>query len=415
MTVANGDGGVDAPFAHELDEDLEGQTPKTNGVGYPAATRKQLERDATEDARWRKLVATPPAAWYAERPPPRTWLLRDTRVPKARGVLPLGKVGQLIAEGGAGKTLALCQLAIAVATGGRWLGVFSAPTPGRVLLVLGEEDVEEVRRRLHHAAAASDGPPPSEGTIEVMPLAGEICALLERDDRTGDARETAFLRWLRDYIRAGSFRLVVVDPLSRFAGADAEKDNAQATRFVQALESLLAPDRTVLNAHHVNKMSRGATGHVDGASGRGSSAFVDGARWQAALAVEHPKVDAAEERRRLGEVVRFAVTKSNYAPKPDALLLRRDESRDGALVPLDATDLALVETLDGAKEAKAARETAAERERCAKEDAALDAVLAAPSAPTSKRAIRAGLAAALGTCSHDRADAAIARRARRCP
>ena len=38
----------------------------------------------------------------------------------------------------------------------------------------------------------------------------------------------------------------------------------------------------------------------------------------------------------------FAVTKSNYAAKPDPVLLRRDLDHGGALVPLDEADLATV-------------------------------------------------------------------------
>jgi RecA-family ATPase len=320
-------------------------------------------RSESEPGPWRALVTAAPAEWYAEPPPTREWLLRDARQPRARGVFPLGKVGQLIAEGGAGKTLALCQLAVAVATGSKWLGAFQA-TKGRVLLVLGEEDAEEVRRRLYHAARVSPDGAPEQSAIEVLPLAGAICAMLERDDR-GNAVESAFLPWLRAYVQAGGFRLVVVDPLSRFAGPDAEKDNAVATRFMQALESLLGPDRAVLNAHHINKLSRGASGTVDGSSGRGSSAFFDGARWQCALSVERLKMDEPEEQAALGQVVTLMVTKANYAFTPDPVQLRRDQDNGGALVPLDSTDLEIVE---GARAGTAVRATklaerAAEREQ----------------------------------------------------
>ena len=348
---------------------------------------------------WLALVTSAPAEWYSEPPPKRDWLLRDARHPKARGVFPLGKVGQLIAEGGAGKTMALCQLAVAVATGTRWLGAFEA-TKGRVLLVLGEEDVEEVWRRLHHGANVSQGPRPDPGAIEVLPLAGAICAMLERDER-GNAAETAFLGWLRMYIQAGGFRLVVVDPLSRFAGPDAEKDNAAATRFMQALESCTAADRSILNAHHTNKLSRGPAGTLDGSSGRGSSAFVDGARWQCALAVERIKLDVAEEQAALGEVVTFAVTKSNYAAKPEPVILRRDTAHGGALLPLDEADLATVEGARRGAERHAVREASAIRaagDRRDKEDTALGEMLS-PGVELSERAILARLRSVLGRCS----------------
>src|SRR5262245_66496357 len=88
-------------------------------------------------------------SWFSEVPRDREWLLKDSRA-NGRGVLPAGKVGGLIAAGGIGKTMVLTQLALAVAGGFRWLDTFDV-TPGRVLLVLGEEDEEEARRRTYHA------------------------------------------------------------------------------------------------------------------------------------------------------------------------------------------------------------------------------------------------------------------------
>ena len=55
---------------------------------------------------WDQLVVPVRNHWYASPPPNRKWLLRDDRINGAPGVLPLGKVGQIIAEGGAGKTMA---------------------------------------------------------------------------------------------------------------------------------------------------------------------------------------------------------------------------------------------------------------------------------------------------------------------
>jgi RecA-family ATPase len=374
----------------------------------PATVHELANADATDGTPWHALVTAAPADWYSEPPPKRDWMLRDARHPKARGVFPLGKVGQLIAEGGAGKTLALCQLAVAVSTGTKWIGAFEA-TEGRVLLVLGEEDAAEARRRLHHAANVGQGPRPEPGAIEVLPLAGSICAMLERDER-GNAAETAFLGWLRVYVQARGFRLVVVDPLSRFAGPDAEKDNAVATRFMQALESLAAPDRSILNAHHVNKLSRGQGGTVDGSSGRGSSAFVDGARWQCALSVERLKLDGVEEQAALGEVVTFAVTKSNYAPKPDEVLLRRDLEHGGALVALDEADLETVAAVRGVDAGKAqrqrARQATATGRETAEDEAVIQAVGERAGIPLRELVKRVQ---AISRCGPNRAEVAIAR------
>src|SRR5262249_25635901 len=102
---------------------------------------------------WADRVVHAEPEWYTKPPERRSWLLRDQRTDS--GVLPLGKVGMLAGAGGAGKTMALTQLAVAVATGTPWLGVLEVAAQGNVLLILGEEDAEEVRRRLYRAYQAA--------------------------------------------------------------------------------------------------------------------------------------------------------------------------------------------------------------------------------------------------------------------
>jgi RecA-family ATPase len=334
--------------------------------------------------------------------------------------LPLGKVGLVLAEGGAGKTMALFQLAVSVATAGPWLGAFTVaipdpkgPRPGRVLLIIGEEDADEAHRRCYRVRAAVSAPEPRGGSIVVLPLEGLPCAMLA-NDLSGDLAETSFLAGLRTWLgTSGPWDLIVVDPLSRFAGPDAEKDNAAGTRFIQALESLATlTGATVLASHHTSKLARRG-GEVGAVAGRGASALVDGARWVCSLGVERLALDGEDERERLAEVVTWALVKTNYSRPAEPLCLRRSLDHGGALVALDADDLALVEKArgrDAAHEAKERRKDAAETEKCAREDQALDAILSAPDAPTTVTDIRAALRAALGSCSNERAGAAVARR-----
>lgn len=365
---------------------------------------------------WSGLVRPVPTDWYTTPPPQRTWLLSDSRRPNGDGVLALGKVGQMIAEGGAGKTMALAQLAVAVATGTRWLGIFDVASPGRVLMALGEEDAEEARRRLFRAARASHVPNPPPGSIVVIPLAGVTCAMLERDDRR-NATEAPFLTFLRARLSSEQgWRLVIVDPLARFAGPDAETDNAAATRFMQALESLVAPSggATILDAHHTNKFSRTARGAIEGTAGRGSSAFFDGARWECSLGAERLELEDADTRERLGEIVTWTNTKTNYSRKAEPVLLRRDLENGGALLPLDEADL---ETLrqargrDPAKETKRAAKDAEQSTREAGEGAAVDRIVAdRPGIP-----YRELLTEVMGACKcgKDRAEVIVARAANR--
>jgi RecA-family ATPase len=331
---------------------------------------------ATASAEWDTLVTPVTSEWFERKPPTRLWLLRDGRRKGMDGVLPLGKVGQFIAAGGVGKTMALIQLALAVASGSKWLDTFPVPPEGkgRVLLALGEEDLEEAQRRAYNAHDSRGHARPADGEIVLLPLAGVPCAMLERGE-LGNSRETAFLVWLRDYLvrevkRTGQpWRLIVIDPLSRFAGPDAETDNAAGTRFVQALESIARlTGAVVLFSHHTNKLVRHDGAEVTGAGGRGSSSIFDGCRWEASLGVERVALEDPETRERLGELVTLAFTKSNYSLRGESLALRR--AAGGPLVPLDEIDRETVTAAKGggAARARKSEEKAAEREARARKE-----------------------------------------------
>jgi RecA-family ATPase len=122
---------------------------------------------------------------------------------------------------------------------------------------------------------------------------------------------------------------VVLDTLTRFAGGDTEKDSAQATRFIQAVESLCkAPGSpTVLVAHHTNKISRQEGAATSSSNSRGSSALTDGARWVANL-------ESLSD-----ESAKLTITKSNYAMSGPPVMLARD-SANGGLLRVEAPEVA---------------------------------------------------------------------------
>jgi RecA-family ATPase len=338
--------------------------------------------------------------------------------------LPRAEAGEVIAEGGAGKTMAMLQLAVAIATGDDWLGAFRVDAPGRVFLLLAEEDGAEARRRIY--AGTRTGRTPQADKIVLLPLKGVPCAFLERDAREG-SRPTEFLQQLRDHLAAtGPWDLIVLEPLSRLGGPDVETDNAVATMFVQAVESIVAAtDATVLVAHHTGKTARGG-GPLSASSGRGSTALHDGFRWVATLAVDKAKGD---------DVVTLAFGKANYSREAEPLMLRRGDG--GALTPIDAAELEQVKgELDGsaARSEKAAQreaELAQSRERKAKQTTAARAALERQRAEgaTEQRAaeervlvkllrekpgitasdLRATLAARLDGCTRDRMRDIVAR------
>lgn len=355
------------------------------------------ESESSDPAPWESRVMSVPQDWYTTAPPPREWLLKDARTEAREGVLPLGKVGLLAAEGGAGKTMAGMQLARAVATQTKWLDTFEVPQAGKVLLILGEEDAEEVHRRVYRATHVGNGPVPPEGSIVTLPLAGITCPMIE------DGEDGAFLVWLREYVKdTGPYALVIVDPVSRFYGADAERDNAAATRFCQALESLVVPSggANILGWHHVNKNSRGSGATVDASSARGSSALTDGVRWVSTIAVEN--IDGGDA------VLKLAVAKSNYAKKPPPLDLRYGDG--GVLIPLDDADREKVEHARDEADPRARRERKREEAKFSRHveiDAAVVAcVKANPGIGATE--LRTNVKAKTN-CGADAADTAIAR------
>lgn len=272
---------------------------------------------------WASKFRVAPPDWYTASPPPRRWLLRDARTENRDGVFPLGKVGLLAAAGGSGKTSAAAQLAVAVATGTSWLDAFDVPNPGKVLLVLGEEDDEECHRRLYRAARqiGSEAWPTN---ITVAPLAGVTCPLVH------GLEDAPFLGWLRDYVAGtGPYALIILDPISRFASAEMETDNAAATRYVVALESLIAPSggASILGCHHTNQTSRGEGATVDITSVRGVSGITDAARWVSVMGVARFACDG-----RIDSAVTLAMAKSNYSMFAAPIMLRYGEG--GALVPM---------------------------------------------------------------------------------
>lgn len=270
--------------------------------------------------------------WLEIAPRPMDWLLTvppTKAFPEGRHVLPRGTVGMLAAGGGVGKSMALVQLAVAVATETAWLvgdveGAFPGfithnPTGGKVLLALGEENAIKARRRLYQAALRLD---PSErellrDRLVVLPLEAVPVGLMA--DRNARAGEEARAGDIADELErllaeSGPWALVILDPLSRFAGMETETDNAAATRFVQVLERFTkAPGApTVLVSHHTGKVAR-TDGTHDATASRGSSALTDGARWVATLTKESPpRQEGATEPDSTPPMLKMSVTKNNY-------------------------------------------------------------------------------------------------------
>lgn len=323
--------------------------------------------------------------WLRDFPPARRWALRrPTKAGKpcprheGDGMLPLGKVALLVADGGVGKTMALIALAISIATGRPWLGYFvpGEDATGKVLLILAEEDDDEVHRRLFNAAAALEIDERERSLVErrlvVLPTDGLNLSLA---DNAGDP--TPDLVALRSALETtGPWSLVAADPFGQLVGLDAETDNAVATRTLRSLRVLTtAPGTpTLLLAHHAS---------LDGMNSgkprsRGVTGIRNAARWEATLRNEDK-----------GKGVLFRQTKTNYSiPMTDELRLVRDNN--GLLrVASEEEEQEREQRQDHASEGAQAEKDARREAKMAKLQAELlDRLARLPQLPTTKLQIQ---------------------------
>ncbi|MBM4109608.1 MAG: hypothetical protein FJ255_12505, partial [Phycisphaerae bacterium] len=286
--------------------------------------------------------------WLDLHPPPLPLLLAcDDGTGGRAPFLALGKVALLAAPGGAGKTQALLQLAVAVASGRPWLDRYHVQAPGPVLFLAAEEDDGELHRRVRRVADALDLAPAERAAVarrlHCAPLHGKGAALALLDNaahrfepaRLAPSAIWHRIAWTLETAPGGEpWRLVILDPAARWMPPDAELDPKIATTFVEVLEALAVcgldggPGAAVLVAHHANKQA--LRGDTDQGASRGTSALTDGVRWQANLD-RVPLADGKPHPSR----VRLRVVKCNYAPAVafETLELEKDQDKGGVLCP----------------------------------------------------------------------------------
>lgn len=240
------------------------------------------------------------------------------------GIIPRGKCGMLVGEGGCGKTWWTIQLAVSVASGRSFMGC-DVRSPGRVLLLSAEMDQEDMDDRFRLALTAA-GCEQREIREDVMskivrvPLQGVDVSMI--DSR---GLETEIVKQITDLVSQDDYSLAVIDPLSQFGGQGVETDPVVGNRIVRFLNCIAAGrnNPTVLIVHHTAKSSRGGV-KTTSAAARGTSALTDGVRWQGNL----------EMRERVQGLPDFAVfrqTKNNDGASIVPIRLIRNEALGGAL------------------------------------------------------------------------------------
>jgi hypothetical protein len=276
---------------------------------------------------------------------PRDILTR--KLPEQRFALypwfPCGTVSLLAAMGGLGKSWLFLLMATYKALGLEFCGQLC--TPGRVVLLTAEDDLEEVRRR-HQ---------------KVLKYMVEICGviiawdLLDANfqivDMVGGGAENMMVQalsngfiptdlpvWLADQI--GSADLIAFDTKTRFASASDENDNAAGSAFVAACE--IVANRTgaaIACLAHTGKMVA-REGIVDQYSIRGASSLADDSRSVMVLT----SVSEAQKKQYEFDpgalelpdpsIFRMVHTKHNRSRKaPDVFLQRADNGTVSVFTP----------------------------------------------------------------------------------
>lgn len=232
------------------------------------------------------------------------------------GLLP-GTLGTLIAPGGTGKSQFMLDTSISLALGRSVAdGLFPAKTPAKVVYLAGEESGRLLAERLRsHLTDRERNDPSLYENLILLPMAGETCELITGGRPTALHTELGAL--------AKGARLIVIDPLRRMHDGD-ENSSSDMTRVVIAMEQLATvTGAAVIGLHHANRASSADASSQN--SARGSSALVDGARWQVNLSRMDGKTadryGITEAERTLYVALDFA--KANYLAAQPRIWLKR--------------------------------------------------------------------------------------------
>ena len=259
--------------------------------------------------------------YLASNPPPRRWILKDLVV--------LGKAAAIIAPGGSSKSQWLLQLAVGVASGLPVADHWEDGEPGSVLVFFAEDDEDEIHRRLKRITdhLTMEGPAQElqgiEDRLYIYSTIGKDTLLTKRDT-SGEVSSTGIVQGILQMAeKINNLKLIIIDPASRFRGGE-ENSNEDATRFVEALETLAKrTGATVMIAHHTNKGSYSQDHEPGQGASRGASALTDGLRWQMNLGRLTPAqlsaIGASKEQS--GQYLAATVTKTNYSAFPAPVLL----------------------------------------------------------------------------------------------
>lgn len=219
-----------------------------------------------------------------------------------------GTVGGLVSPGGVGKSWFALEVAMCIATanlGASNILQLNIERGGKVVVLAGEDPPEALHHRLHALTYYYDDPNVRNAIYEnvsIVPTIGHAVDLSKISHCTALER-----------VMEGA-RLVIIDTLTRFHSLD-ENSAADAKILMANIERLAKKTgAAIMYLHHVSKASALAGITELQQAARGSSVFVDNARWLSFVA-GMSKDDAEEYNIPIedrSQYLRWNISKQNY-------------------------------------------------------------------------------------------------------
>ncbi|MEW6756376.1 MAG: AAA family ATPase [Candidatus Latescibacterota bacterium] len=217
------------------------------GSSQPVRCVPPYRGDRGVHTAWDRLTVAALSAAYE----PTTWCVADL-LPTAGTLLMAGALG-------VGKTWLTLLMALAVATGRRFLDRFQA-AQGAVLLVLEEEHRSAVLERVDLLCAGLGLAPEQADALPLHFLIGQGVNLVSGH---AEPAEWALHPELVQHIQEVNPALVVLDPFRRLHGRD-ENDSAEMSGLFSLLRRLTAAHGcSLLLVHHLRKRSEGPEEALD--------------------------------------------------------------------------------------------------------------------------------------------------------
>lgn len=173
------------------------------------------------------------------------------------GMLRRGRKANITGTSKAGKSWAAVELAIALATGGLWLGKFRC-VPSRVLYINTEIEAKEFENRVNTVCEALGIGAGSIGSMHLMNRRGM------RNDMADLARE------LRSRAQAGEvYDVVIIDPIYKYLVDLDENAAGDIGGVCRDMDAITECGSSVVYVHHHAKGFAGARSAIDRGSGSG--------------------------------------------------------------------------------------------------------------------------------------------------